>query len=146
MAGTEIFLSADPGFTAFTSLHTIRIPGLQVAEYVLILDNVTTVMTPLGDGVYMCGTTTLLSPDGMEIIGSGSWVARTHPVGPAVPGALTVDVSLVGTIWSGPLGGLVITENISGGVISPAYEAQVDGFLMVPAFVDAKALKAAMAE
>lgn len=144
--GTEHFLDLAGDYSTFITQHTISIPSLQVDEYVLILDMTTTVMEWLGDGYYMCGKGPIKSPDGSTVVGEISFVARTHILEFTVLQPWTIDVSLAGVIWDGPLAGLVITENIRGvGTSAPwHYEAIVDGFFMIPEFVDVKALKASL--
>ena len=146
--GEENFLALAPDYSTFITQHTISIPSLQVDEYVLILDMTTTVLEWLGDGYYMCGKGPIMSPDGLDVVGEISFVARTHVLEFTVLQPWTINVSLAGVIWDGPLAGLVVTENINGsGTSNPwFYEARVDGFFMVPEFVDMEALKASLAE
>ena len=146
-SGTEVFLTSEPGFVKFLSQLTISIPSLQVDEYILLLDIETTIYAPLGDGYYIAGKGPILCNKDRSIIGEVSFVSRTHiltftPEG--FPLLWSIDVALTGVIWSGELAGVVLTENIYGGNTTnyPSYSGEVEGFMMVPQFVDMEVLKA----
>lgn len=150
-----------PAWTSFSSIQTLTIPSLQVAEYVLYIDwtspgNISFDHEPFG-GFKGYGTGAVYDGDGLQI-GAVTFFYVGENLNQPAPPVLEINyqgtINAVGTIWAGPLEGLIISEKISmAGLVVidlrvsgiptyPEYLGCIEGFLTAPEYIDFEALKA----
>ena len=158
ISGTEVLeVLPTPGWTSFTSKQVLDIPSLQIEGLVLYMEFTGSMdsleIPPIGGFFGRASALLYLGDLSSDPVGMISATYFGLNLSPPPEIAYNGDITLAGVFWSGPMSGLVITQNVymegvvdvsSGIPVATEYIGYIDGFLMAPDYVDVKAVKAAL--